>query len=158
MNPYPIDSPHAVVRLLALAVTIDGVPSDAELRTLEQRGVLQALRLSRDDFDDVMDALCADLRQSTPTDRRGFRSLGRSQIRAMLDEIQAPALQREVAALLFDIFSSDHRLVRAESILLWDALDHWGLHLREVSGLIRSSASSSRLLDEACFTRRVVPV
>ncbi len=151
MTTYPIDSPLAVARLLALAVTVDGVPLEVELRLLEERGVLEALKLSREDFEDVMDTLCADLRRIAPVDKQGFRCLSHTQVRALLSEVQNPALQREVAALLFDIVSSDHRLVRAESLLMWDALTHWGLHLREVSGLMRSPAGSVRLLSEVCF-------
>ena len=147
MRPYPIDSPAAVLRLLALAVTVDGVPADAEFEMLESRGILSRLGCSRDDFDALMDQLCADLRAGSAADARGYRRLGAAQLDAVLDEIRDPALQRETAGLLFDIFSADRRLAHAEAVLLWEALERWGLSLGdfgEVPEPVASAAGSRR--------------
>lgn len=95
-----------------------------------------------------MEVLCADLQASVPLDVRGFVKLSRQQVCQLLDEVRDPALQCETARLLFEIFSADHRMVRAESILLWEALDHWGLYLREITGVShdQTRASESPLL------------
>ena len=70
----------------------------------------------------------------------------------MLDEIRDPALQRETAGLLFDIFSADRRLAHAEAVLLWEAPERWGLSLSDLgetsepmvsAGTSRRSASMS---------------
>lgn len=127
MTPYDIDSPEAVARLLALAVTIDGVPSEAEMGMLERRGVLQQLGLDRDTFNDVIDELCGDLRAGSPIGDAGDFSLLRpAQLESMLDEVQALELRRDLIALFIDIFSADHRYEHAESVFLQTVLRHWG--------------------------------
>lgn len=133
MTLYLKDSQQAMLRLLALAVTSNGVPVDSEVTMLEKRGVLRGLGLGRADLDAALAALCADLRATEPLAIQGFSKLSRKEVIQLLDEIRDPAKQRQIAQLLFDIFSMDHRMVRAESILLWEALDHWQLHLREVT-------------------------
>ncbi|MDQ7991014.1 MAG: hypothetical protein REI09_15410, partial [Candidatus Dactylopiibacterium sp.] len=127
MRSYPIDSPEAIARLLALAVTVDGVPSEAELDMLEARGALQYLGMSRDAFSDVIDALCSDLREALPGATQIAYSLLRPEVlHALLDEVRAPELQRDLTALFIEIFSADQRYPQAESAFLRTVLAHWG--------------------------------
>lgn len=153
LTRYPADSLHAVARVVALTVIIDGVPGKAELDMLAQRGILRRLELDCAAFEDVIDTLCADLRDSTERDEWGGHIMQPKLLRAMLDEIQQPALQRELAGILFDVVSADHYLFRAESVLLWEVLDHWKLHLRDIVGLAHERpAAAGTALVTACYT------
>lgn len=127
MTPYETDSPQAIARLLALAVTVDGVPAEAELAMLEQRGVLAHLGLDRDSFNDVIDQLCFDLRSGNKVgDAADFTILRPAQFESVLDEIRSPELRRDLVALFIEIFSADHRYLHAESVFLRGVLHYWG--------------------------------
>lgn len=126
MSDYPNESPRAVARLLALAVAVDGVPADAEIELLEQRGVLAALGLARSDFEWIMDELCLDLQHQSPVDAKGYVSVRPQMLRQLLDEVRHPALRVALVELLGEIFCADHRLAQGESILLREALAYWG--------------------------------
>lgn len=128
MTSYPVDSPAALARLLALAMTIDGVPSESELDLLEARGALRYLDMSRDAFSDVIDRLCADLREDGAVGADGsvISELKPEQLQAMLDEVQSPELRRDLTALFIEIFSADQRFPQAESRFLSSVLAHWG--------------------------------
>jgi uncharacterized tellurite resistance protein B-like protein len=127
MTSYETDSPNAIARLLALAVTVDGVPAEAELEMLDKRGVLRHLGLDQAGFNVVIDALCADLRSGDKVgDAADFTILRPAQLEAMLNEVQSPALQRDLIALFIEIFSADHRYQHAESVFLRGVLRYWG--------------------------------
>lgn len=127
MTRYETDSPEAVARLLALAVTVDGVPAESELSMLERRGVFARLGLDRDGFNAVIEQLCADLRElGTVADAGDFSVLRPSQLEMMLDEVQSLELQRDLIALFIEIFSADNRYEPAESIFLRSVLRCWG--------------------------------
>lgn len=127
MVSYEADSPRAIARLLALAVTVDGVPAEAELKLLERRGVLRSLGLDRQTFDDVIDSLCKDLRAGWRVGNAAdFSVLRPAQLESMLDEIRSPELQRDLVALFIDIFSADRRYPPAESVFLRSVLRCWG--------------------------------
>lgn len=127
MTHYEADSPRAVARLLALAVTVDGVPAESELKMLERRGVLRSLGLDPQAFDDVIDSLCKDLRAGWRVgDAADFSVLRPAQLESMLDEIRSPELQRDLVSLFIDIFSADRRYPPAESVFLRSVLRRWG--------------------------------
>lgn len=126
MSDYPNESPRAVARLLALAVAVDGMPAEAEIDLLEQRGVLAALGLARSDFEWIMDELCLDLQRLSPVDAQGYVSLRPQALHGLLDEVRHPALRVALVELLGEIFCADHRLAQGESILLREALAYWG--------------------------------
>ena len=126
MSDYPNDSPTAVARLLALGVVVDGVPAEAEIQVLEQRGILAALGLTRSDFERIMDELCAELQRHSPVDAQGYVSLSPEALRLLLDDVHHPALRVLLVELLGEIFCADHRLAQGESILLREALAYWG--------------------------------
>ncbi len=127
MTRYETDCPQAVARLLALAVTVDGVPAEAELAMLERRGVLARLGLDRDGFNSVIDQWCADLRSvGRVGDAGDFSVLRPAQLEMILDEVQSLELQRDLIALFIEIFSADNRYAPSESIFLRSVLRHWG--------------------------------
>ncbi len=127
MTRYETDSPEAVARLLALAVTVDGVPAESELAMLERRGVLAGLGLNREGFNAVIDQLCVDLRKGTRVgDAADFGVLRPAQLEMMLHEVQSLELQRDLIALFIEVFSADKRYQPAESIFLRSVLRCWG--------------------------------
>ena len=60
MRSYPTNSPKAMCRLLALAMIVDGRIAPQELKSLHHSGVLEALRVSEDTFDDTAGELTQD--------------------------------------------------------------------------------------------------
>lgn len=135
MTRYPDNSPWAAARLLALGISIDGSPVRDEVETLERTGLLRRIGLSREELERAVRSLCVDLRRASSVDAYGKTRFRRSQVQAMLREISDPALQRELARQLLETIGADDRVTRAESMLFWDALDCWGLQMRDVMSL-----------------------
>lgn len=127
LRPYPIDSPQASARVLALALLADGSIQLAELSTIARRGILARLGISATAFDDVIHELCADLLIDGAAASSGYLILGREALRRILGDIDDPALQRNLLRAVLDIVHADGELAGGEAVLLSVAAEAWDI-------------------------------
>ena len=123
---YARNSPHAAARIVALALISDGAVTAAELAALASIGAHEQLGLTRLQWHDVIDELCADLLQAaTPcTDCH----IGSASIENLLDNVSDVPLQRLVLRLCTVVVNADRQIDEGESVVLRAAIDSWGLH------------------------------
>jgi hypothetical protein len=126
MRNYPRNSPQAAGRLVALGLMADGHVCSQELRTLERLGASARLGLPPDGLSALLHTLCEDLLAGAAGSAIGLGPLGDAELAALLSEVDDPALQREVLALLDAAARADGHLAEAENALLAAATRHWG--------------------------------
>jgi uncharacterized tellurite resistance protein B-like protein len=61
VKSYPVNSPHAMARVIAMMMVTDGALHDSEIEFLERNHAFEALGLSRIEFREVAQQYCADL-------------------------------------------------------------------------------------------------
>ena len=123
MRNYPVDSPHAAARVLALTLIADGGVSQKELNTLAGLADAQAIGIEPGLMDEVLQQLCQDLEMVSR--RRWGRELEPAQLDPLLDEVRAPLLRSRVLQLAYNIAQSDGRLSDSEGRLISHMNRRW---------------------------------
>jgi len=128
MRTYPINSPQAAARILALTMLADGHLDKSELDVLEHHGVHEQLGLDREGLQAVLHGFCEDLlhgAQLTWGDacRVDPRTLGQ-----LMAEVDDPALRMKLLQLCLRVVQADNHIDDGEAIVLGAAVEHWGLH------------------------------
>ncbi|MDD0838001.1 TerB family tellurite resistance protein [Curvibacter sp. HBC61] len=127
MRTYPLNSPAAAARIIALTLIADRDLSPLELDCLAQQSVPEQLGLSPEALQGVLDGLCVDLQvhqlmrweHACPVDWVTLQSL--------MDEISDPALRRRVLRLCTQLAEVDQHVAVGESLVLHAAQTCWGL-------------------------------
>ncbi len=133
MRSYPVNSPQAAARIVALTVVVDGDIADAEIEALDRLAAHELLGLGRQDFRALLARSCEDLMSSgqltwadtCPVDERTLADL--------MSEIQDPELRLKLLRLCVQLAEIDARVDAGESIVLAAAVEQWGLQ-REMFG------------------------
>jgi uncharacterized tellurite resistance protein B-like protein len=128
MRSYPVNSPQAAARIVALTVVADGDIGDAEIEWLDRFAVHEQLGLARHELHALMDTFCEDLLSSDqlkwadacPVDERTLANL--------MGEVQDPALRLKLLRLCVELVEVDAQVDDGESSVLVAAVEHWGLH------------------------------
>ena len=126
---YPVDSPQAAARILALALLADGAIDPSELSALARRSTLQRLGITEQVFDEVIHDLCADLLIDSRSRSTIFGDfvLGRDALRRILGDIDEPGLQHKLLRGVLDIVHADGELAGGEAVLLSVAAECWDI-------------------------------
>lgn len=127
MRSYPVNSPQAAARIVALTVVVDGDIADAEIEALDRLAAHELLGLGRQDFRALLARSCEDLMSSgqltwadtCPVDERTLADL--------MSEIQDPELRLKLLRLCVQLAEIDARVDAGESIVLAAAVEQWGL-------------------------------
>lgn len=138
MRSYPMNSPQAAARIVALTVVADGDIGDAEIECLDRLAVHEQLGLTRQELHVLLDTFCEDLLSSDqlkwadacPVDERTLANL--------MGEVQDPALRLKLLRLCVELAEVDGHVADGESSVLNAAVEHWGLHHE----MFRSSAQN----------------
>lgn len=125
MRSYPTNSPKAMCRLLALAMIVDGRIAPQELKSLHRSGVLGALRVSEDTFDDTAGELTQDLLATSIDREAGMVEIEPATIDRLLQEMQDPALRATVLKGMLEIVRADSVIDHRERRLLRRATHAW---------------------------------
>ena len=125
MRNYPTNSPQAMSRLLALAMIADGRIAPQELKSLHRSGVLGALRVSEDTFDETAGELTQDLLASNANRETGMVEIEPILIDRLLDEVHDPALRAMVLKGMLEIVRADSVIDHRERRLLRRAMHAW---------------------------------
>lgn len=132
MRSYPLNSPQAAARIVALTVVADGDIGDAEIVCLDRLSIPAQLGLERHEMHALLDTFCEDLLSSgqlkwadaCPVDERTLANL--------MGEITEPAMRMKVLRMCVQIAEVDAKVDLGESIVLNAAVEHWGLHYEMV--------------------------
>ncbi len=127
MRNYPIDSPQAAARIIALTVVADGEIDQAELDLLDRLGLEAQLGLAPGAFHGVLDAFCEDLLSSQQLLMADVCPVDNATLAQLMGDIQSPALRKQLLRFCIDIAESDAHVAQGEAIVLNAAVEHWAL-------------------------------
>ena len=139
MRSYPVDSPQAAARIVALTVVADGDIGVAEIEWLDRRAVHAQLGLTRHELHALLDTFCEDLLSSEQLKWADVCPVDERTLADLMGEIQDPALRLKLLRLCVELAEVDAHVDQGESIVLIAAVEHWGLHHE----MFRSSAQKS---------------
>ena len=125
MRSYPINSPEAATRLLAMALLADGHYSVIELKALDRLGAPARLGLGPESFKAVIDHFCEDLLIGNHGEWLGSAAINSATRRELFAEVQSQALGAEVRALCEAVMLSDGHLAEGELALLDELAKAW---------------------------------
>lgn len=127
MRPYPVNSPQAAARIVALTVVADGDIADAEIECLDRLAVNEQLGLTRHELLELLDTFCEDLLSSGQLNWADVCPVDERTLANLMDEIQDPALRLKVLRLCVELAEVDANVDDRESAVLVAAVEHWGL-------------------------------
>jgi uncharacterized tellurite resistance protein B-like protein len=133
MRHYTTDSAEAMSRVVALALLADGALDHSELESLASNEIHGRLRIAPETLDRVIHEFCNDLLQCARAPNVGQIELDRELIDHLLDDIRSPEMQKEALGAILDIVNADGCLNGGEAILISEAMNLWGLELKQVT-------------------------
>lgn len=129
MRKYTNNSPEAGARILTLALMADGSIDRSEILFLERQNILARLGLENEQFDSIYYEYCTDMLASARRSPSGQLQLDNPGIKALLDEISDPVLQKKILRIMLDVLNADHCLTASEASLIALTLEHWNIDL-----------------------------
>lgn len=127
MRSYPIDSPEAAVRIVAMTLMADGGPSGPEYKVLQRHDAASQLGVSAQNLHQVLQHFCEDLLVGSQYCWNGAHMPDEQTMASMLAEIRDPALRRTVLELCAAVVQADGRIDDGESSVLAAAASQWQL-------------------------------
>ena len=123
MRTYPVNSPQAAARLLAMALVADGNYAISEIKALDRLDAARQLGLSPQDLKVVIEAFCEDLLVGAQGEWLGSSQLDAATRLALLAEVTDPGLREKIVALCEAVVEADGHLADGETAML-DSLTH----------------------------------
>ncbi|NML18328.1 TerB family tellurite resistance protein [Azohydromonas caseinilytica] len=130
---YPLNSPQAAGRLVALALIANGEIKAKEWAALSALRACEQLGLSDEHWHDLLDELCHDLLASP--DAAGDCLVDAPLLACWLAEVDDPALQHRVMRLCAAVIGADGHVDPGESVVLRGMLAQWVLPQEEQAGV-----------------------
>ncbi|WP_300649089.1 TerB family tellurite resistance protein [Hydrogenophaga sp.] len=125
MRTYPLNSPQAAARLLAMALVADGNYALSEIKALDRLGAARQLGLPPQDLKAVIDAFCEDLLLGAHGEWLGSSQLDATTRQALLAEVTDPALRETIVALCEAVVAADGHLADGETAMLDSLTRAW---------------------------------
>ncbi|WOB10787.1 hypothetical protein [Piscinibacter gummiphilus] len=127
MRRYPINSPEAAARVIAMTLLADGTVSRGELGSLTSSGMYERLGVDPDVMQTVLVDLARDLYEfGVPAwDHTG--GLHPIVIRSVLDDVTDPQVREEIFQVCLSVAGADTHLSDGEQALLHLASSQWRL-------------------------------
>jgi tellurite resistance protein len=129
MRTYPTNSPEAAARIVALTMLADGHMSPHELAVWQQHGQALPQPLSRERWHAVVHELCEDLLDSARLAWSDACRIEPATLARLLREVDERGLQQQVLALCVAVAAADDAVNEAETVVLLQAIEQWGLTL-----------------------------
>jgi uncharacterized tellurite resistance protein B-like protein len=123
MRSYPVDSPEAAGRLLALTIVSDGNLAPSEVAAMHQSRILEHVALDEHQFQQLLQDLCHDMLATSACN--GVVNIKPELIDRLLGEIARPDLRRKMFEAMWKIADADGWLADAEAVLLSRASTLW---------------------------------
>lgn len=128
MRSYPVNSPQAAARIVALTVVADGEIGAPEIEWLDRLAVHVQLGLARHELHALLDTFCEDLLSSGQLQWADACPVDERTLTDLMGEIQDSALRLKLLRLCVELAEIDAQVHEGESIVLAAAVEHWGLH------------------------------
>jgi uncharacterized tellurite resistance protein B-like protein len=125
MRSYPVNSPQAAARIVALTLLADGHLCKAELDMLAQQRAAEQLGLSSSELQDIVRVFCEDLLAGARTDWSDACSIDPRTLAELMAEIDDPELRLKLIKLCVAIVEADDHLAEGEATVLTAAVEHW---------------------------------
>jgi uncharacterized tellurite resistance protein B-like protein len=125
MRAYPLNSPLAAARLVALAALADGYLSRREIETLERLKVHEKLGLSRAQFHEVIQDLSEDLLATAFSPWGTGCEADDEVLVGLLKEIDSPELRKQTLELCVAVADADDHLCTGEINFIATAASRW---------------------------------
>jgi hypothetical protein len=132
LRAYPLNSPKAMARVLAVTLLADGLLESRELDNLARANAYARLGMTQGEFMQVLFEFAEDLLTRAPRSSEGDCVLEPGLFEMLLSEVSEPWRRRELVRLMIEIIRADGRVTRGESVMFWEALDAWGMTLADV--------------------------
>jgi len=132
MHSYPRNSPEAAARIVALMLISDGHVCRSEVDALNSLKVEAELGLAPGAFMPVVQTLCEDLLMGAGSSGPVFGGLDAPTLASLMDDVDLPALQRQVLRLCAAVAEADRHLADAERLVLDVARQQWRLGERDI--------------------------
>ena len=136
MRSYPVNSPQAAARVVALTLVADGDIGESEIEWLDRLAVHEQLGLARHELHALLDTCCEDLLSSGQLQLADVCPVDERTLADLMGEIQDRGLRLKLLRLCVALAECDTHVAEGESIVLVAAVEHWGLH----SEMFRSSS------------------
>jgi hypothetical protein len=127
VRSYPLNSPEAAARIVALVLISDGHVCSSEFDTLKQLGAERELGLEPNLLPHIIHTLCEELLLGGYASGTLMCNVDDSTLAAVMAEISDPALQRKVLRLSLAAVRADGHLADGEALVLEAARHHWKL-------------------------------
>lgn len=155
MRSYPIDSPQAKARIIALALLADGGIDHSEFEYLDTQDIVDRLGITAEAFDIVLREFCEDADQSGLLRQNGQLDFESAALQAMLNEIRRDDTRHMLLQTIFEIVLADRELSLGEAQLTSRAMAQWGIQRHEIVRQRRSPLAGlppqvRRAVAEAC--------
>jgi uncharacterized tellurite resistance protein B-like protein len=128
MRAYPIDSPRAAARIVALAALADGHLAAAEIETLERLCARSRLGLGPTELREVVHALCEDLLSTADHNWSSACRVDRDALAGLMAEVEDPGLRRTVLELCVAAIEADAHVADGEALVVQAAIEAWQPH------------------------------
>lgn len=125
MRSYPVNSPQAAGRIVALTLLADGHLCKAELDVLAQQRAAEQIGLTPAELHDVVRLFCEELVAGARTGWSDACSIDPRTLAELMAEIDDPELRLKLIKLCVAIVEADDHIAEGESTVLVAAVEHW---------------------------------
>lgn len=127
MRSYPLNSPEAAARIVALVLIADGHVCRSEVQALQRLDVERELGLAPGAFAQVVQVLCEDLLTVAYAGSSTMCSVDDETLAALMAEVDDGELQARVLRLAAAAAEADTHRADAEDMVVATARRRWGL-------------------------------
>lgn len=125
MRSYPVNSPQAAARIVALTLLADGHLCKAELDMMSHQRAAEELGMTLAELQEIVRLFCEDLLAGARTDWSDACSIDPRTLAELMAEIDDPELRLKVIKLCVAIVDADDHIAEGESTVLTAAVEHW---------------------------------
>ncbi len=127
MRTYPINSPQAAARIVALAMLADGQLCKAEIDVLDRLRALEELGLRPDELHSIVHSMCDEMLSTAEMTWADACKVDPQTLAKLMTEIDDCELRLTVLGLCAAVIEADGHVVEGEAIVLRAAVEQWGL-------------------------------
>ena len=127
MRSYPLNSPEATARIVALVLISDGHVCKSELETLTEVDTACALGLAARAFHGIVQTLCEDLLMDGFDGGSILGYVDDGSLASLLGEVDRPELRDQVMRVAAAAVDADNHLSDGEVAVLEAIGRHWGI-------------------------------
>lgn len=138
---YPVNSPGAAARIVALALIANGRIKSVEVARLDAIDAPALLGIDRAEWHRVIRNLCIDMLR---IGEGHGAALDAPSLQVLLDEVTDPSLRQVCAALSVAVIQADCFVDGTELTLLEAMQDRWGISFRAVAEPVSHAPAARR--------------